>query len=277
MRNNTATARFNRALQLEKNGDYEKALREYHAIINDYPSFRNAYINLGSLYSRLNRLPEAMRCYHAALALGHDFITLFNTGSILYKMGNYQDALKNLEQSALLNNNFAISKLVIGLCHSRLNNIPKAEKYFIDVLRIWPGNRVAMTALAIIYYNNNRYDRSLALLERLLQLDAENIKIRELKSDILLKTGHINESAAEIKVIKRKADGYKFYDEFIKSIPVETLTDRFGTIDDKIELLNQKVYADSSNLISLSLCHLFKGETDTAIDYLFKFKQKLLN
>jgi len=55
---------------------------------------------------------------------------------------------------------------------------------------------------------------------------------------------------------------------------VETLTDRFGTIDDKIQSLNEKVFADSSSLISLSLCHLFKGETDAAIDYLFKFKKK---
>jgi len=71
----------------------------------------------------------------------------------------------------------------------------------------------ALTALAIIYYNSNRYDRSLRLLDKLIQMDADNIKIRELKSDILLKTGRINESAAEIKVIKRKSDGYRYYDE----------------------------------------------------------------
>lgn len=274
---NTASSRFNRAIELEKKGDHEKALIEYHAVLNVDPSFRNAYINLGSLYSRMNRLSEAMKCYESAQALGHDFITFFNMGCILYKMGNYQLALNNLEQSALLNPTFALSKLVIGLCNSRLNHLPKAEKNFIDVLRLWPDNRVALTALAIIYYNHNKYDRSLRLLERLLLLDSNNIKIRELKSEILLKTGRISESAAEIKVIKRKSDGYKYYDEFIKSIPVEILTDRLGTIDDKIKSLHEKAYTDSSNLISLSLCHLFKGETDTAIDYLFKFKKKVLN
>ncbi|MDM7988254.1 MAG: tetratricopeptide repeat protein [Smithella sp.] len=276
MKKDTPSARFNRAIQLEKSGDHVHALSEYRALISEYPSFRNAYVNLGSLYSRMEHLPEAIKCYEAALSLGHDFITFFNMGCILYKMENYQGALKNLEQSVALNNNFALSKLIIGLCNSRLNKLQKAEKNFIDVLRIWPANRVALTALAIIYYNTGRYDRSLRLLDKLIQIDADDIKIRELKSDILLKTGRINESAAEIKVIKRKSEGYRFYDEFIKSIPVETLTDRLGTIDDKIKSLNDKVFADSSSLISLSLCHLFKGETDEAIDYLYKFKKKLL-
>jgi len=52
--------------------------------------------------------------------------------------GELPGALKNLEQSVALNNNFALSKLIIGLCNSRLNKLGKAEKNFIDVLRIWP-------------------------------------------------------------------------------------------------------------------------------------------
>jgi len=77
----------------------------------------------------------------------------------------------------------------------------------------------------------------------------------------------------EIKIIKQKADGYRYFDEFIKSIPVDSLTDKYGTIDNKIDLLKNKTSISGDHLISLSLCHLLKGETDTAIDYLFKFKK----
>ena len=211
------------------------------------------------------------------MTLGRDYITYFNIGCTLYKMNEYSKALASLQLSVSLNKQFALSKLVAGLCHSRLNNLTEAEKYFCDVLKIWPNNRVSLTALAIIYYNTNKYDYSLQLLNRILYLDAGNIKLRELKSNILLKTGRIDETVKEIKIIKQKADGYRYFDEFIKSIPVESLTDKYGTIDSKIDLLKNQSNKSGDHLISLSLCHLFKGETDTAIDYLFRFKKNFSN
>jgi tetratricopeptide (TPR) repeat protein len=273
----TINQKFNRAVQLEKEGNYENAQKEYISIITADPAFRPAFVNLGSLYSRMNYFAESMRCYEAALTLGSDYITYFNIGCTLYKMNDYSKAFKNLQLSVSLNKQFALSKLVAGLCLSRLNKLADAEYYFLDVLKIWPDNRVSLTALAIIYYNKNNYDYSLQMLNRILYLDANNIKLREMKSDILLKTGHIDESVKEIKIIKQKAVGYRYFDEFIKSIPVDVLTDKYGTIDNKIDSLNSKKNTDGNNLISLSLCHLFKGETDTAIDYLFKFKKTFLN
>jgi tetratricopeptide (TPR) repeat protein len=269
--------RFKIAVRLEKDGHYEKAINEYLLIIHAVPKFRKAYINLGSLYSRMNRLKDAMKCYKAALSIGADYITYFNVGCIFYKTGKYIDALINLEKSIEINNKFALATLVAGLSHSRLNNLAEAENNFIEVLKTWPDNRVALTALAIIYYNENQFNKSLMMLNKILQRDADNIKIRELKSDILLKIGRIDESVSEVKVIKRKAASYKYFDEFIKAVPVETLTDKYGTIDDKIKSLNKKINKDASNLISLSLCYLLKGDTDTAIDYLFKYKKKPVN
>lgn len=268
---------FNNAIHLEKNGDYEDALKEYSSVLNSDATFRNAYVNLGSLYSRMNRLPEAMKCYEAALSLGHDYITYFNIGCILYKMGNYHDAHAYLSKSIVANNKFILSKLISGLCQSRLNNFSEAEKNFLDVLNLWPKNRVAMTALAIIYYNKNDYEQSLLLLNMLLELDSDNIKIRELRYNILFQLGQIDQSISEIKIIKSKSDGYKFFDEFIKSVPVETFTDKYGTLDEKIQLLHDRMYNDLPSLISLSLCHLIKGDSDAAIDFLFKYKKKNLN
>lgn len=273
---NTST-KFNAAIHYEKRGDFTSALNEYISIITLDPSFRRAYVNLGSLYSRMNKLQEAMKCYEAALSLGHDDITFFNIGCILYKLGKYSEALIYFDKSISINNNFALSKLVAGLCHSRMNKLTDAEISFSNVLQIWPENRVAMTALAIIYYNTERFSLSLKLLNLLLKIDAENYKMRELKSDILLKLGYHDESAREIKKILIKSEGYRYFDEFVKSIPVETFADKYGTLDEKIKKLSDKIYDDSNNFISLSLCHLLNGDTDSAIEYLYKFKNKTLN
>ena len=273
----SSSVKFNKAVTYEKMGDFENALNEYIGIINTDPTYRNAYLNLGSLYSRMNKLNKALKYYNSALELGADFITFFNIGCIYYKIGKYSNAISYLENAYRLNNNFILSKLIIGLSHSRLNNLGDAEISFTDVLKLWPDNRVALTALSIIYYNCSNFYHALRLLNKLLLLDSNNIKIRELKSDILLKIGAIDESAKEIKIIKSKAAGYKLFDEYIQSVPVEMYNDKYGTLDEKIITLQNKNSADSSNLISLSLCHLLKGDSDTAIDYLYKFKKKKLN
>lgn len=273
----SSSQRFNEALQLEKQRDFDGAMKAYMELLRNDPDFRNAYINLGSLYSRLNKLHEAMQCYRAALTLGRDYITYFNMGCIYYKMGNYSKALDHLAKSLGINERFYLSLLVSGLCHSRLNNLERAEDNFQMVLRHVPENRVALTALAIIYYNSSRYDRSLALLDRILTLDKETLTLRELKSDILLKMGRFDESAKITKEIAARSNGYRYFEEYIKSVPVETYSDRYGTMEEKIASLQVNIHSNSENLIALSLCHLLKGETETAIDYLYQYKKKPSN
>ncbi len=272
MKDKNVILKFNNAIRLEREGYYLKALTEYIQVIQMDHGYREAYVNLGSLYSRMNKLSEAMRCYNSALALGRDFITYFNMGSIHYKMGNYKRAVMFLEKSRKLNENFTLSTLVMGLCYSRLNSIKAAKKNFLRVLKSWPDNRVALTALSIIFYNDHQYQDSLRLLNILLQSDNDNKKVREFKSNVLYSAGRLEESAHEFKTLTRISDGYRYFNEYIKTIPVEVYTDRYGSLEEKIEFLQEK--NDSNSLFSLSLCHLFKGETDKAIDYLFEVKKQ---
>ncbi len=273
----TLNEKFNMALSMERQGQFANALSAYTEIISEDRNFRQAYLNLGSLYARMKKYENAMKCYSVAQELGTDYLTSFNIGTIHYTRGEYKNAIFNLEKSRSLNPGFILSNLIMGLCYSRMNNIKAAEANFIHVLNSSPNNRIALTALAIIYYNLKKYDDAVTLLNRILCINSENHIIRRLKSDILFKTGHISESAKELKTLKSCKDGYRVFDEFIKSVPVEIYTDRYGTMDEKINSLKEKPETDSTSLISLSLCHLLKGDTDSAIDYLFKARKKILN
>ncbi len=265
---------FYSAIKFEQEGKFREAMEIYLSLVKEDPGYREAYINLGSIYSRMNRLDNAMVCYMKAMKIRSDYITLFNIGCIFYKMNRYKKAVINLEKSRSLKSTFNLSSLVIGLCYSRMNNYKAAESNFINVLKITPENRVALTALAILYYNQDKLDKSLVIVNRLIEQDSANIKIKELKSNILYKTGKFDESVEEIKSVKKVSDGYRFYDAFIKSVPVETYTDKYGTINEKIDYLTKNGTSDKNSLISLSLCYLFKGETDLALDYLFEVKKQ---
>lgn len=267
---------FNRAVRLEKEGRLIPALKAYLLTIREDREHREAYLNLGSLYSRMNRLTEAMKCYGRAVRLGEDYLTFFNMGSILYKKGEYKKAVLTLEKSRRLRKDFSLSSLVMGLAYSRLKNLRAAESCFRQVLAMAPGNRVALTALALMYFDSGRLESSLELINRLMVMDGAHKKIRGLKAHILYRMNRLNETAAEIKTIKKSSQGYRVYDQFVKSVSLEVYTDRYGTMGDKITTLREKARdgEDREALISLSLCYLLKGDTDVAIDYLFEAKKR---
>jgi len=72
--------RFNKAVEMERTGAYPQALTEYFSIIKEDNTYRNAYINMGSLFSRMNHLSYAMECYQKAIKLGEDFIIILISG-----------------------------------------------------------------------------------------------------------------------------------------------------------------------------------------------------
>jgi tetratricopeptide (TPR) repeat protein len=264
--------RFSNAIQMDKNGEYEKALSEYIDIVKEDNNFRDGHLYLGSLYARMGKFSKAMKSYVIALSLGADYMVYFNIGSIFYKLGDFKKAVINLEKSKKIFSAYYLSSLMIGLSFSKLNNTSAAEINFTNVLSLKPENKVALTALSIIYYNQKNYSLSLELLNRLIFLDPDNIKILKLRSDVLLKQGKYKESAKELNILKKNSIGYKSYDDFVESVPDDSYSDKYGTIEEKIEFLEEKE-DNHDNLISLSLCYLFKGETDAAIESLFKAKE----
>jgi lipopolysaccharide biosynthesis regulator YciM len=50
--------RLNRAAQIEKRGYYDKAIKEYLSIIRDKTDSKEAYLNLGALYSRMREIDK---------------------------------------------------------------------------------------------------------------------------------------------------------------------------------------------------------------------------
>jgi tetratricopeptide (TPR) repeat protein len=89
----SVTELFNTAVAFEKRGNFEEALNYYLATLQKNPLFREAYINLGSIYSRINKLSSAIKCYQKALAINEDYLAYFNLGCIHYKLNEYKKAV----------------------------------------------------------------------------------------------------------------------------------------------------------------------------------------
>ncbi len=240
------------------------------SLISKNRNNRDAHMLLAAELAKLEKYDHAIRYFIKANELREDYISLYNLGSLYYKKGDFKRAVLLLEKSKQHKPDYKMSYLVTGLCYSRLDNIKAAVTNFVNVLMIDPSNKTALAALSIIYHNSGRTSDSYNLLKRLSEKYPGDEKVINIKSDILYYSGDAAKSVQEIKDLKKQSDKYRLYDEYIKSVSVDLCNDRFGTLEDKVVMLESEDIKTSDNLLKLSLVHLFSGNTDSALDYLFQ-------
>lgn len=266
---------LNNALDLEKNGAYKKAVTAYKKIISKYPTFKPALISLASISFRMNDLDLSLSCYEKIAELGGDYLIWYNIGCIYYKQNKYKKSIIALEKSRRINENFVSSLVIMALSYGRLKNFKAAKMSFNKILAIDPKNELALASLSIIYFEENDYENSLEMVNRILKIDENNKHIRMLKVKNLSKLERFTESAKEMKAISNSDKEYDSFNNYVVSISQDVYTDKYGSIESKIDNLKKKTDESSlpEDFISLSLCCMLKGETNNAIDYLFKARQ----
>ncbi len=237
------------------------------------PVNRDAYISLAVELTRMKRFDQAIKSFNKANLIKEDHITLYNMGCLYYKKRDFKNAILVLEKSKLINKSFYMSYLLTGLCYGRLNNFKASESNFINVIMTDPDNTTALTALSVLYYNQGKIQDSLSIIKRISSLKIKDETVSRIKSEILFNSGKTTESATEIKQFKNSSEKFRNFNNYVKSIPVAILTDKYGSIEEKIHKLENDPSKSRDNLISLSLCHLFSGDTDSAIDYLLEARE----
>jgi len=247
-----------------------KRLTQLINLVKLDPSNRDVYINLAVELTERQKFDQAIKAFNKANQLNEDYITFYNIGCLYYKKNDFKNAIIALEKSKMLNDQFRMIFLLAGLCYGRLNNFKASESNFITVIMSDPENSTALTALAVLYYNQGKIDEALRILNRVSSSNVKADTIQKIKSEILFNSGKTAESANEIKLFKNNSDKFQNFNEYIKSIPVTILSDKYGSIEEKIQKLENTPSKTRDNLISLSLCHLFSGNTDSAIDYLIE-------
>jgi len=234
---------------------------------------RNIYMTVAAEFFKHNYKDMALKYFRKADSIKSDYLSLYNIGCLYYSMNEYKKSVITLEHAKEENSDFSMIYLVTGLSYSMMSNSKAAESNFITVLMSDPGNETALTALSIMYYNRGEFKDSMRLIDFYKSRNKSNKNLNRLKTNILYETGKLQELVEEIKNTRKTNSEYKIYDDYIKSVKVQVFTDKYGTIDQKIEKLKTGEGDQKRNLISLSLCHLFSGNTDSAIEYLFQARE----
>jgi tetratricopeptide (TPR) repeat protein len=185
-----ALAHYNGAIEQSKKSDYLGAIEQLKLAIAEYPSFTQAFNELGVQYLKLNRLQDADEAFQSALKIDADsFPALINRGIVNVMMKRYGEAVPILRKALKNHDQSAVGHYFLGQALANLGLFDEAEKELLASLELGKEEmKEAHRILAIIYTSRGAKKQAANELETYLKLaadtpDAEKLRemIRRLK------------------------------------------------------------------------------------------------
>jgi len=173
-----------------KKDDHPGAIDELKLAIQEYPSFTQAFNELGVQYVKMNQLEDADGAFQEALKITPDALSpLINRGIANVLMKRYGEAVPMLRKALAKNDQHAAGHYFLGQALANLGLFDEAEKELQAAVKLGKEEmKEAHRLLAIIYVNRGAKKQAADELEAYLKLapdapDADKLKdkIRQLR------------------------------------------------------------------------------------------------
>jgi tetratricopeptide (TPR) repeat protein len=129
MQPDAMNAHYEMGLALFETGDLKTAAGHFEIVVQRMPKFADARFSLGSVYARIDRVPEALRELRAALDLEpHHYRANLLTGRILDLQGKSGEALPFLEGAVEANAASAEARTFLADAYERLGRTADAAR-----------------------------------------------------------------------------------------------------------------------------------------------------
>ena len=164
-------------LVLNALGRYEEAETHLRRALALNPQAQDAHLHLGDALYKQGRYEEALAATHVALEQDpNHFEAHVNLGAILAALGRYGEAVDVFAQAAALNPDSpqaAELYFLMGMT-AQDNGQPEAAEYYVRSFEIDPHHTKAIRRLAHLRLEQQRYDESLELFQRLIALHPDD-------------------------------------------------------------------------------------------------------
>jgi Flp pilus assembly protein TadD len=178
-----ALVHYDNALEQAKKHEHAAAIEELKLAIKEYPSFSQAFNELGVEYLKLNQPENADEAFQESLKIAPDAVApLTNRGIANVMMKRYGEAVPILRKVLKKNDQSAVAHYFLGQALANLGLFDDAEKEFLAALELGKEEmKEAHRILAIIYSSRGDKKRAADELEAYLKLapgapDAEQLK-----------------------------------------------------------------------------------------------------
>src|SRR5262245_41965294 len=189
---NDVADRFNRAMELQRQGAMKEAADEYRAVLKRAPNYAEAQANLGAVLARLGNFDEAIAAYEAAYRLKPELTPiLLNLGIAHYRAGQFAKAAEVLGRFLAVAPDHSQARQLLGVLMVELGRDAEAITYLEPALSSAQAEATALYSLGLAYLRLRRGD-AVAVAKRLAARE-DGVAL----SRLLQGQAHLEESAFE--------------------------------------------------------------------------------
>jgi tetratricopeptide (TPR) repeat protein len=198
-----AAALFQRAVELQRGGQFAEAEAQYRALLAVRPDYAEAHANLGAVLMRLDRYEEAIASYESALRLAPSLTpVLLNLGIAHYRTSHFDQAVESLGRFLDAAPGHLQATQLLGLSYLELGRDAEAIERLERALATAPDDTAVLYGLGMAYLRT-RSSKLDPIIERLGGGAAAHL----LKGQSALATYQFERAAAELEEAARMNPG----------------------------------------------------------------------
>ena len=181
-----ALVHYDNALEMAKKNEHSAAIDELKLAIKEYPSFNQAFNEIGVQYLKLDQLEKADEAFQEALKINPDAVSsLINRGITNVLMKRYGEAVPILRKSVEKSKQSAVAHYFLGQALANLGLFDDAEKELLASLELGKEEmKEAHRILAIIYSSRGAKKEAADQLDAYLKLAPNTPDAQQLKDKI---------------------------------------------------------------------------------------------
>ena len=280
--------------------DYDSALAAYRKVIDLNPDDAFIYVSIGNIYETQGKYEDALSAYSRALDIFPEYkYNYFNIANVQYQLKKYSDAIKNY--NIFLETYSAHSEARENLAASYLavKDYENALANYKIIYNKNPGNFKQYYQYGIALLNTNNASGAVEMLEKAIELDAENYQAHLGLAQAYQDLGKNENSYAQYQIVlknipnlntvrldyanlladmQKNTEALEQYNMYIKAYPndskgyanIATVYKELGNYDKAIENYLSAINKDSSNIDlkkDIANCYHNKKDYESALGY----------
>jgi tetratricopeptide (TPR) repeat protein len=164
--------RFEPAMALLQEGEWERGARELRAALAGEPGNAAAWSNLGFALRKLGRPQEAREALERAVALQPTLADAwYLLGLTAHDEARNEDARAAFERTLALRPGFAEAHYNLGALHDHAGRLDQAARHYLEALRGDPGYGMARANLAHLLVRAEQLDGAIGHLREAIRID----------------------------------------------------------------------------------------------------------
>lgn len=174
----------------------------YRTTIARNPACWMAYVNLGNILYRVNRIPEAMDLFNQALGIKPD-AARYSLGNALFQKGRTSEAIDQYKQALQIDPDYAEAHHNLGSAFLLTGRTPEAIEHYEQALRIDPAFAEAHNNLGHALVQTGRAPEAIDHYKEALRITPNSADAHNNLAAALAQMGRTSEAIEQLKAALR--------------------------------------------------------------------------